>query len=1808
MKTLKCLILFSACWITANTQTPSIYINEFLASNVNGITDEAGENEDWVELFNSGSSPVDIGGMYITDDLSNPTLWQIPDSDPTATTIPANGFLLLFFDKDLSQSILHVDAKLGASGESIGLFDTDGSTQIDAYTFGPQLADISEGRDPDGGSDWVFYSDPTPGSANDTDPGTGIAEKPVANLEGGFYSGSIELTLTSATPGAVIYYTLDGSDPDDDDDEYNGAIDIDETTVIRAIAYASGMDPSKVMTHTYLVDVSHDFVVVTMATDPDNLYNSSDGLFTNYEEELEKLAHIQFFEPDGTLAFSQDIEIELHGKGSLSLPQKSMKMKAKGSLGSAFFEHPIFPEQDIDKYRSFVMRQSGQDWNKTMFRDALMQNLMGDVSDLGGIIKRPDLDLMAFRPAILYINGEYWGIQNVREQVSWKYLDAHYGLGEDEVDVVEDRDELKTGDLIEWETFNDYLEDNHFYDAADYQALRQKADVDHFIDYMLHGIIMDNNDWPANNNRHWRERSPDGKWRWLSKDFDFGFGLRPLNASWNSGDYTTDMIDVCLAENSRKYYNRPHATLFLRRLMENDEARTYFINRSADLLNTVFDSDRMINRIDSFENLYIPELQQHFDMWQSGWNGHAENVDVLRTFASGRTNEVRQHVKDNFSDVTGTSNVTVDAEPVDGGTIKFSTLRLGESLLPFSGIYFRGVEVPAVAKPNRGYLFTGWTGASNSSDSEILVDINSGSESLTAHFIQGSTATDPIVINEINYNSPDTPDPGDWVELYNPTHSPVDLSGWYFEDESGEFFGFPSGTVIGIGGFLILAADETAFRAIYPNVPNVIGSFGKGSDGFNLSGKGELISLKNATGELIDLVEYDNKLPWPEEPDGEGPTLQLIEPSLDNSLPENWIGFEATPGEVNGAGLLFNCPANIELAVVPGSTGQAVSWTLVQPRSGCQTGTVNLTQTAGLPNGALFPLGTTLVTYEASDDCGNSINCSFEIVLYEDPGLLSVDCIASFTENTAPGETEIVVSWSAPTVNSSCPEDDVTIVQTSGPMSGSILQEGVTTIAYTISDVCGNQEDCSFDITVVATPTTLTLQCPAPVFVNAAPGATSAIASWSAPSALTDCPAGGAAITQTAGPASGSIFSVGITPVSYEAVDACGNTVSCSFDVTVVDRPSTISLQCENDIIVSSATGQGEVVNWEIPSVTSDCSLGGITSITQTQGSPPGSLFPLGEYTIAYEVADACGTTASCSFLIRILDGTGTISLNCPSNITTTLPLRRSTMEVSWPAPTVNTTCGGGAQNPNCGSAIDGFALLGTLNEHEYFLSNSESTWEAAKDHCETFGAYLTTVNTVAENNFLADHLSSKVFIGLHDSNTEGVFEWVNGEPVNFNALVNDPGVNTASNDFGYLKPWNAEWKLYGSEKERFYVMEMDCVGGGNLQISQTSGPANGSQLAAGVYTVTYEATDICGDVQSCSFTITVEPNAQSLFINCPDNRIVTEAGGMGGANVSWPTATATSINCQGVVNVQQLQGGPSGSFFPIGSHAIAYEASDACGNVESCSFTVTVLPDNPSSNYCESEGSTPWHEYISNVTFGAINNTSAKEGHGDFTHLSTTITEGNSYPISILPTLSYTHFDEYIRVWIDFNQDFDFTDAGEEVVAAISLAGIDGTAVPPVEATIEVPFGIPTGTCMMRVAMQRAAYSNPCELFVNGEVEDYTIVLQSSEPGGFRNNGGESENAGQQIHSESRLKVFPNPVRQQLWVDFSEFTETAIRLELYNALGQLMVSQPLAVLPEDKISIDVYSFSPGLYWLSVLNEEGDRTTLEIIVKDHVNK
>ena len=779
---------------------------------------------------------------------------------------------------------LHTNFKISSSGETLVLTTPDGIIQ-DSVSTGIMLGDVSRGRQPDGGAEWLFFGEPTPGNANVTTGYSGVLEPPSLSQQGSPFSIPGTITMSTATTDAEIYYTTDGSYPNDVSLLYTGPVYIEDNTILRAVAIKQGWLNSRPNTQSYLFDYAGELPVVSLSTNPEHFWDNDSGIYVlgpnassefpyfgaNFWQDWERPIHFEMFEPDGELAFSIDAGVKIYGNYSRAYPQKSLTIFARGAYGSTAINYQVFPEKDIESFEAIVLRNSGNDFDNTHFRDGLVSIL----ADRAGVTTQ------AFRPAVVYLNGEYWGIQNIREKINEHFIASHFPIDPDNIDMLEGNNQVIHGDPEHYLDLLNFIETNDMSGPINYDVITSAMNVDNFIKYNITQIFVDNWDWPGNNIKYWRSRAPSGRWRWILFDADFAFGLFTPNG------YAHNMLEFATNPDGPSqtiwgwdpwWPNPPWSTFLLRSLLDNESFKNDFINYFADHLNTTFQPDEILSIVDNITGELAGEMPVHTSRWNLNLASWYNNVNALRNFIFYRNAFMWSHIQSYFN-LAGTYQLYLD---MDGGNGSININSIKAYNFPWQGLYFDQIPIQIQAVPAPGFQFVGWAELNTTSNSITVTSaINT---TLTAIFEPAISDSADIVINEINYNSADDYDTQDWVELTNNGSSAINLSGWEFKDENdSHVFIIPEQTILENGAFIILAEDTAVFNGFYPESGAVIGNLD-----FGLSGGGELIRLYNGNGVLIDQVLYDDSDPWPDEADGDGPTLELINQNFDNSLPESW--------------------------------------------------------------------------------------------------------------------------------------------------------------------------------------------------------------------------------------------------------------------------------------------------------------------------------------------------------------------------------------------------------------------------------------------------------------------------------------------------------------------------------------------------------------------------------------------------------------------------------------------------------------------------------------------------------------------------------------------------------------------------------------------------------------------------------------------------------------------------------------------------------------------------------------------------------
>lgn len=762
------ILLFTVLWLglANDAYTQDIVINEFLASNKTTNPDNADFDDysDWLEIYNAEDFAVDLSGYTITDDLEYPTKWQIP----TGTTIRPRGFILFWADgydegpgqhyvrpdetdQDFVTQYYHLNFKLSRAGEQIGLFDPNGN-KLDALSYDLQWPDVSYGRTPDGGSDWLYFGEPTPGQANIT-PGTLNLEQAspvVFSQPGGLYSGSQIVRLTCSSPTAVIRYTTDGSRPTHSSPAYATAIILYRTTVIRARAFDGNRLPGPLATQSYLINEDPTLPAISIAAFPETLWDSEKGIYWNLLKSREIPVSVEFFELDRSSGFSLDAGLRLSGQGSFLYPQKSVTISAKDKFGPDEIPYQVFSNRDIYRFKDIYLRNSGcADNRHTMFRDALQHSL---------VINQMDIDCQAYRPAMTFINGQYWGIYNLREKVNADYLAAHHNVDPRNLDYLEydflAPNVLVTleGDQDNYNALLDFVQHNDLALKDNYAYVKSQIDMNELLNYLITEIYCDNINWPYTNVRWWRERKEGRKWRWVLLDMDWGFGVQYPGFT---SHYTDNALELAVTAPDSPSARWPWSAVLFRALFKNEEFQHAFIQRFASHLNTTFHEDRVLGIVDALKAQIEPEMARHIERWNDKPNEIIYNdppipdmstwsarVELMREFAVKRPGHQRQHIIDFFG-LSGTANLTLDIADPKGGRVFIAGVEMMDG---YTGPYFRNLPLPLRAVPRVGYAFAGWQGLSASRSESLTVNFTKNAF-ITALFVPSNESVLPSTIS-----------------------------------------------------------------------------------------------------------------------------------------------------------------------------------------------------------------------------------------------------------------------------------------------------------------------------------------------------------------------------------------------------------------------------------------------------------------------------------------------------------------------------------------------------------------------------------------------------------------------------------------------------------------------------------------------------------------------------------------------------------------------------------------------------------------------------------------------------------------------------------------------------------------------------------------------------------------------------------------------------------------------------------------------------------------------------------------------------
>jgi len=757
-------------------------------------------------------------------------------------------------------------------------------------------------------AEWCISASPDPGTENVGICFAGYAPEVQFSVPAGIYAGGVGVELGPIFPQAEIRYTTDGSLPTEASALYSGPLWLTESTVVSARVFAQGgLLPSPVRKNSYLIDEEGlSIPVISISTNPENLWSDSIGIYVlgtdyqnwwpyygaNFWEDWERMAYIEYFDGDSIQQFEGSIGLKIFGGASRTQAQKSLRVKCRDEYGMEEIQYPLIPgKPHIDTFRNINLRNGSQDFYGSRMRDAYMNEVM----------RGTHADVMGYRHVVVFLNGEYWGHHELRETMNNHYVEDNHGVDADNVTIIANGYD---NGVIVFQALDGELDDYYamweplvygdpssdaFYALAD-----SLLDLRNFADYTIAETYFGNGDWSSgypNNMKCWG--APGKKWKHMLWDLDFGLGL------YNNNPYANYLAE---AHNDWFHYDRLCNALF-----QNIPFRQYFINRYADLINTVYQQDNMVAIGTAMRAELEPAIARHHQRWGGDYWSFYNGMEAMFSYNQTRIQAARDIVQSHFS-LPGQVDITLEVFPPGAGRIHISTIEPSEEEYPWNGVYFNGVPVRITALANPGFEFNYWLPNALFADTIYTADTTLvfSLPCLFSAVFQGEPEATGLLISELMYHPDSSQSAGEWLEFYNPLDVPVSLSGLYLKD-SNYFhrYDFPFNSGIAPGGHLVLAQDSAAFAQEYPEVDYVFGPLA-----FGFSNAGERITLFNHAGDTVALLIYSDSIPWPLCPDGCGRSLEAVVPAAFLTTEQDWF-----TGCAGGSPGSFYSPCNWEVVI-----------------------------------------------------------------------------------------------------------------------------------------------------------------------------------------------------------------------------------------------------------------------------------------------------------------------------------------------------------------------------------------------------------------------------------------------------------------------------------------------------------------------------------------------------------------------------------------------------------------------------------------------------------------------------------------------------------------------------------------------------------------------------------------------------------------------------------------------------------------------------------------------------------------------------
>jgi hypothetical protein len=659
-----------------------IYINEVVSDNDNVILDFEGDSPDWVELYNPNDFEVDLYDYSLSDKATDPVKWTFPK-----VVMAPKSFLIIFCSgKNIkTENELHTNFRLSSSGETLYLYDNNPiimqRKRLDVVDIPPLRENKAYGKLPDGDGKLSYLSKNSPGKTNH------FSDEIICSVESGFYEiDSIEVELKS-TMGFKVHYTLDGSDPDENSPIYRKPIkltnsnekenkysliettppkhhiadnfysippnnNLDKLHILKYASFINEKKASAIYNNDYFIGKSNNYQnipIVSLNVDSLDLFGFNEGIYVpgvHYDSSNqywsgnyysistieEKKAYLTYFDENHRFQYSQYVTIQIAGGGSRRLPQKSIKINGRNLNGPDEFYFNLH-NSNISEFKKIRLKSVYGVWSLTN----ILQNELGNE-----IAQSLNFEKLNYRPAIVFLNGEYWGIHTLTEHKNKHYLEQFHKEHRDSVEIVMHHYlDYKYHNGYGYPELIEFMENNSLEIDMNYNIVENQFDIDSYIDYFIFQIVIRNYDWPFGNILCWRTSNPSSKWRWILYDLDAGFV---------EGEIDYNMFVHLLQDEHNDWPNSKNSTLTFRNLIKNSKFKEKLVDRCREIIRNEFNFNKTSELYYKVRDYYTPYMQNHYLRWgypfnyDDIWQTYSDNY--LLSFLEKRPPKVLEHLQD----------------------------------------------------------------------------------------------------------------------------------------------------------------------------------------------------------------------------------------------------------------------------------------------------------------------------------------------------------------------------------------------------------------------------------------------------------------------------------------------------------------------------------------------------------------------------------------------------------------------------------------------------------------------------------------------------------------------------------------------------------------------------------------------------------------------------------------------------------------------------------------------------------------------------------------------------------------------------------------------------------------------------------------------------------------------------------------------------------------------------------------------------------------------------------------------------------